>query len=322
MSNPVVETHSRPRSSPSRQRSTTNPKGDRLRQLRAFCYAAQEGGLSRAARRLNLTQPAISRHVGRLEEELDTQLFERRGPYIHLTEAGEDLLALAKPLVEGMDRLNDTFAERQTTAGHDIVKIAAGQVGALHILPEYFLLYRRQYPDVKLTLKPVGGREGLARLRAYEVDFFVGAMEVVPDDLEYRPFVACDLVLITPLDHPLARRRSVTPHEATRYPTVLPPVGTDTRGAVDAIARQLRLEIDDVLETEGYDVIKRYVEAGIGISTVPSICVRETDRVAVVQLEETVTSRTYGVITIAGRPLSRAAARFVALLGVEIPPHA
>ncbi len=319
MGNPAVG-HSRSLgASQGQRRSPTNQKGDRLRQLRAFCYAAQEGSLSRAARRLKLTQPAISRHVGTLEEELETQLFERRGPYIHLTEAGENLLALAMPLVDGMDRLDEAFTEQRTLGVTDAVRIAASQVGTLHILPPHVRQYREHYPNVKLSLKPVSCREGLACLRAYEADFFVGSLDVVPDDLEYRPFLACDLILITPLDHPFARRRSVTLREAAEYPAILSPLGTDTRTSLESAAHQSRLKINDALETEGYDVIKRYVEAGIGISAVPSICVGKTDRVAVVPFEQAATRRTYGVITVAGRPLSSAATRFVALLGPEIP---
>ena len=69
-----------------------------------------------------------------------------------------------------MDQLHDTFADRQAGGGRKTVRIAAGQVGTLHILPKYFQSYRRQYPDVKLSLKSIGGREGLVRLRAHEVD--------------------------------------------------------------------------------------------------------------------------------------------------------
>ena len=306
-------------SSRPRRRSPTNQKGDRLRQLRAFCYAAQEGGLSRAARRLNLTQPAISRHVSTLEEELDTQLFERRGPYIHLTEAGETLFALAMPLVDGMDGLDDTFIQRRTTGVADTIQIAASPVGAVHILPRYVQQYRKQYPDVKLHLKPVSCREGLARLRAYDADFFIGSLDAVPDDLEYCPFLVSDEVLITPLDHPFATRQSVTLREAAQYPAILSPLDTDTGTSLESAAHRSRLKIDDALETEGYDVIKRYVEAGLGISVVPSICVGKTDRVAAVPFEQAASRQTYGVITVAGRPLSRAATRFVALLGPELP---
>ena len=82
-------------------------KRDRLRQLRAFCHAARSQSITRAAAELGITQSAVSMQVRELEHELEAVLFERSGPRISLSPAGEQLFAIAGPLVEAMDGLPD-----------------------------------------------------------------------------------------------------------------------------------------------------------------------------------------------------------------------
>lgn len=87
-------------------------KQNRLKQPRAFCHAARTGSISAAAQALFLSQPSVSLRAQSLERELGTVLFERRGPQIKLTPEGKQLYELARPLIEGMDKLPETFAER------------------------------------------------------------------------------------------------------------------------------------------------------------------------------------------------------------------
>ena len=95
------------------RRRDRDSRGDRLRQLRAFCHAARLGGISRAAEYIMSSQPSVSVQIRLLEKALGVALFERHGPRISLTRAGETLYARAMPLVEGIDRLPDTSAERR-----------------------------------------------------------------------------------------------------------------------------------------------------------------------------------------------------------------
>ena len=99
---------------------TTNPvyyKQNRLKQLRAFCFAVQAGSVSKAAERLFLSQPSVTLQIQALERELAIELFERRGPNIKLTPEGNTLYELALPLVRGMDTLPETFAAQRGKIG-------------------------------------------------------------------------------------------------------------------------------------------------------------------------------------------------------------
>ena len=110
-------------------------KQNRLKQLRAFCYAAQSQSISKAAERLFLSQPSVSLQVRALEREMDITLFERKGPRIALTPEGQVLYELALPLVDGIDHLSDAFAERRGDLDSGELNIAAGESTILYILP-------------------------------------------------------------------------------------------------------------------------------------------------------------------------------------------
>ncbi len=245
---------------------------NRLRQLRAFCHAAQTGSISRAAERLCVSQPSVSLLIKGLEEDLKVLLFERRGPRIELTAAGQVLLETSLPLVEGMDHLPEVFAARLGEAGQGRLDLAAGESTILYLLPDYVKRYSERYPRVKLHLHNVTGRDGLRMLRASEVDFAVGSMFDVPEDVIYHPIFTYEPMLITALGHPLANQERLTLEEVAPWGLILPPRHLSTWRIVDLVFRQHGLDYKVVLEAGGWEVIKKFVALDMGVSIVTSIC--------------------------------------------------
>ncbi len=115
---------------------------NRLRPRRAFCHAAQLGSISRAAKRLHLSQPTVSQLVKSLEGDLELELFERHGPRIDLTPAGHALLDRALPRVEGIDQLAATLHAELGSATAGRLDIAAGESTLLYLLPQYLRRFR------------------------------------------------------------------------------------------------------------------------------------------------------------------------------------
>ena len=188
--------------------STEKPhyyKNNRLKQIRAFCQVVKSGNITRAAEKLYLSQPSVSLQLQALEREFGTTLFERRGPHLTLTPNGESLFALAGPLVDGIDRLEENFAAHQGEMESGELNIGAGESTILYILPEAVRRFVAAYPGIKLTINNVTGRDGLKMLRADEIDLAVGSMLDVPDDIHYEPVVMYDPALITPVGHPLSQ---------------------------------------------------------------------------------------------------------------------
>ncbi|MET0092432.1 MAG: LysR family transcriptional regulator, partial [Sedimenticola sp.] len=248
-------------------------KQNRLKQLRAFCHAAQTGSISEAAEKIFLSQPTVSLQIQALERELETVLFERRGPKIRLTPEGEILFKLSQPLVEGMDKLHETFAAQQGLLESGELNIAAGESTILYVLPSPLKRFMAQHPKIRVKLHNVtGGRDGLSRLRADEADFAVGSMIEVPDDIVYKPLVTYSPALIVPTDHPLADKERVTLEDISPYGLILPPPSLTTWRMVDLVFRQHELKFKTALQAGGWEVIKRYVELGLGISIVTDVC--------------------------------------------------
>jgi DNA-binding transcriptional LysR family regulator len=292
--------------------NTCNP--NRLRQLRAFCLAAQSGSISRAAERMCLSQPSVSLLIKALEEKLGSRLFERRGPRIRLTEEGEVLLETALPVVESMDQIPDRFAARLGAVRSGALDIAAGESTILYLLPDYVKRYTDLYPQVKLRLHNVTGRDGLKMLRNGEVDFAVGSMFEMPDDITYVPIFTYDPMLITAPDHPLAGQHRVTLDDISPYGLILPPRHLSTWRIVDLVFRQHGLDYQVVLEAGGWEVIKKFVALGLGVSIVTSICLTGDEPLATLTLKDYFPQRSYGAVMHKGRQFSSRARSFLEIM--------
>ena len=295
-------------------RKPARHRRDRLKQLRAFCHAARLRSISQAAERIYSSQPAVSQQVRTLEEDLGTTLFERSGPRIALTPAGDRLYRLAMPLVEGVDRLPDTFTEQHRGVASGDLDIAAGQTTAAFALPGYLKRFQERHPGVRVNVKIGDGRQRVEWLRAYEVDVALVAVDIPPPDLEFRPVFSYSNVLITPEDHPLAGREWVELGEVAAYPSVQHTSGRYISEVGRMILRQHGLAANVVVEVDGWNVIKLYVAAGIGIAVVPDLCLTDRDRVWRLPYTKYFPPRAYGVLTRRDDILSLAATWFMRIV--------
>ena len=294
-------------------------KRDRLRQLRTFCHAARYRSFAKAAAQLGISPPAVSFQVRELEYELEIRLFERNAASISLTAAGEDLYAITEPLVQGMDTLSDAVHREsinESVSGR--FELAATIVATSFVLPSCIKRFRDRYPKIRVRVRNCPFREGMRLLLDHEVEFMVGANDVYPrKSVEYHQLLSYDMVLITPLDHPLAGRGTVPPEEAAEWPVIVPPAGIYTRDFEETIAERRGAERNIVMEVGGWERIKRYVERGFGISMVPGICVSPTDRLSVISLGDHSPSTSFGLFTRRDSILDPLAGSFVGFMSMD-----
>ncbi|NBD95070.1 MAG: LysR family transcriptional regulator [Gammaproteobacteria bacterium] len=295
-------------------------KGNLLKHLRAFIQTARTGSVSAAAEKLFLSQPSVSQQIRALEDELDRPLFERHGPRLQLTPAGKALLEMARPLVERLDALPDEFQRRYGSLDTGEIRIAAGESTILHLLPSLMMRFRRKHPGIFVHLHNVTGADGLGMIRNDNVDFAVGSMLDVPEDIDYRPIWHFNPALIMSRDHPLARRREIDLTDISPHGLILPPRRLSTYQLVDLVFQKHGLPFRVNLEVGGWEVIKRYVALGMGISIVTSICLTETDRqqLAVRDMSRYFPRRSYGVVLRRGAYLSPQAERFIDLMSPDL----
>jgi DNA-binding transcriptional LysR family regulator len=298
-------------------------KGNRLKQMRAFVAIVKLGTLSRAAEALYLSQPSISLQLQALERELGVELLQRSRRRINLTDAGEALYELARPLVEGWESLDRDFQGKIKGMQAGRLTVAAGSSTIQYLLPELVRRYREQYPAVQLQLANVTGKDGMALLRADEADFAVGSMLDVPNDIAWAPVYHYDPMLIMPLDHPLAQKENVTLEDLSPHGLILPPQRLSTYRLVDLVFQQRQVPYHVAIEVGGWDVIKEYVAMGLGISIVTGICITDADRarLAVRNMRQYFPQRSYGVVMRKGKFLSKEARAFIDLIRPGLLTH-
>lgn len=276
------------------------------------------GSISKAADKLFLSQPSVSLQIQALERELAVVLFERRGPHLKLTPEGEVLFQLSEPLVDGIDKLQESFAAHFGKLESGELKIGAGESTILYILPEPVRQFVTSYPRVQLKMHNVTGRDGLKMLRSDEIDFAVGSMLEVPEDIEYKPVVNYDPMLITPLGHPLAEKSAkgeeITLEDVSQYGLILPPSHLSTWRIVKYVFQQNNLTFTVTLEAGGWEVIKKYVSLGMGISIVTDICLEGNEALVRIPLTKYFPQRSYGLVLRKGRFLSPQARRFMEIM--------
>ena len=288
-----------------------------FRELRTFCAIAKVGSISAAARSLNLGQPAATKHLKKLEEELGIALLFRGRRPIQLTAAGTALLEMAGPLVEGISALESFTYDLERTGP---VTIAATSVLIAQVLHSPVISFRQKYPENLLRLWSRGEADILRTVAEGDADLGVVPTADVPMGFDFSPLFTIERVLIAPKGHPVSRQGEPTFNGLARWPMVLLSSSSRTRRLLDDAFEKRGITYDLVVETDSIEAIKRYVAGGTGISVLPDIALSadDTNDLDIYPLNNLLIPEQVGVVTLRGRPLSSAAQNFIAELSAIV----
>jgi LysR family transcriptional regulator, regulator for metE and metH len=235
-----------------------------VRHLRLVTAIAAEGGVTRAASRLNLTQSALSHQLAALEERLGTRLFLRVGRRMILTLAGQALVASAGPLLEDLQRAEDAVT-RLGSGRAGVLRLATECYTCYHWVPPLLREFARTWPDVELRIVAEATRKPLEALAAGRLDLAVISSPARDRRFATTPLFADELVAVMAPGHPLAARAWLrpadfaaehlilytSPEESTAFQKMLVPAGVAPR------------QLSEIQLTEA---IVEMVKAGLGIS--------------------------------------------------------
>ncbi len=259
-------------------------------EVQIFLAAAEAGSFSAAARRLQMSQPAVSMQIRSLEKRLGGKLFSRAGRHIRLTEAGEALIPMARELVHLSTYAEETIASLQGQI-IGLLKLACSTTAGKYVLPRLFAGFVARYPGVRVTCHVVSGELALDLLRQGEAHIVITSLREPYKDLEYRPLITEPVVLITPPDHCWARRGLITVDELTQGRFIAREVTSGTQQAViQALAEHdLPLSaLNTVMTLGNSEAIYLAVAEGIGVAFVSRRAAAEgiaSGRVAEVAVE-------------------------------------
>jgi len=297
-----------------------------LQQLRIVRETVrQDFNLTTVAEALFTSQPGVSRHIKELEDELGVEIFVRRGKRLTgLTEPGRELIAVVERIV--LDTQNVKRIAAQFSA-HDRgqLVIAATHTQARYALPPVIREFRREYPGVHLVLHQASPREIAAMAAAGEADIAI-ATEALDGTAELATFPAYSWhhALIVPEGHPLVVSPRLTFEQIAEYPIVTYHEGFTGRAQIDAAFAEAGLVPDIVLSAIDADVIKTYVELGLGVGIIAAMAydARKDAGLRLIPTEHLFPAQTTRIGVRIGNYLRDYAYRFVELLAPQLKPEA
>ena len=247
-----------------------------LSEMQVFAVAAETENFSEAARRLHLSQPAVSQQIRSLERSLRVQLFRRVGRGVTLNDAGKVLLPMARELLDLSQHIEETMRslEEQVT-GHLI--IGCTTVAGKYVLPLVVAAFRQYYPHVQVIIEVCNPASVVDPLLAQEVHLGVSSTKIVHRDMECQPFFTDHVVLVVPADHPFACRAPVRPVELLNQPFILQGDGSSTHRMVQEGLSEHGISLDQlqvVMVVGNAEAIEIAVEHGVGIACISRLAAR------------------------------------------------
>ncbi len=293
--------------------------------IETFLMVARTGSFSQAAERLFLTQPAVSKRISALENELNYPLFDRVKKNIVLTEAGRIFLPRAQAIIEELNSSKNALAKMRGEVAGEFLMITSHHIG-LHYLPPVLKQYVNAYPQVDLHLDFIESEAACQAVENAEIELAVITLPNHP-----APCLTLENIWSDPLsitvnrDHPvLASRASINPvkdkilisenefQQLSHYPAILPDKGTFTRELIDQFLAGFNITVQEKLSNNYLETIKMMVSVGLGWSVLPDTLIDHS--LIQLQVKGFNTGRQLGIVSHKDRTLSQAALKMKQLI--------
>jgi DNA-binding transcriptional LysR family regulator len=289
-------------------------------QLETFLEVARLSSFSRAAEKRFRTQPAISAQIRALEEEIGARLLDRSGGKVSLTAAGKAFQKYAEDTIQARRGIITAMAEMERIPRGEIV-VGANEGTCLHILPEVFSEFKKQYAGVSVNINRLESAGILESIIDNSVDFGIVSLPVNDARLTVVPIHRDELVIITPPKHPLAKSKSVTIADSAKYSLLVPETG-HTRDAIEQLFHERKLKLNVSMELDSSELLKRFVAVDVGIGFIARSNVLEdvqAGALAALPIADATIRRDLALVFRKDKALSRAALAFIDI-AVKLKP--
>lgn len=275
--------------------------------LRAFLAVLDLRSFQRAARQLNISQPALSRRIKGLETTLGVRLLHRSTRKVMPTSVGIELEPSLRRLVHEFDgtlrRLGsvDQILEGQIT-------VAAVPTAACYLLPAVLSRFKENYPHVRVRILDVSAKEGLDHVQRGEAEFAIGFLGASRPEFRFSPLVDDEFVLACRVDHPLARKKQVRWREIMGLPLIVSH-GTGNRPIIDEALSRSNLSLNWSFEVVHLSASFSLIEAGLGMAILPRMATPPGKHpiVTALPLRQPSIRRTIGIVERRDREMSKLA---------------
>ena len=239
-----------------------------IQNIRAFLMVAETTSFSRAAEKLFITQPAVSKRIATLEDSLDCKLFDRLGKKVQLTQAGLALLPSYQRVVAEINEGKRIISALRTeVSGH--MKFGTSHHIGLHRLPPILRKYTRQYPEVELDIQFMDSEQAASLILKGDIEL---ALITLADNIEQPlttiPIWTDIMACVVAKDHPLAKKKNITVKQLSEHGVLLQSQSTHTRDIIDQ-ALKLNSDVKIIMESNYLETIKAMIQNGLGWGVLP-----------------------------------------------------
>ena len=291
--------------------------------LRAFLLVAETGSFSLAAQQLHLTQPAVSKRVAQLEEQLQVGLFDRIGRHVSLTEAGLALLPHARAVAQELEAARQSLRDLSGGVAGQLRLATSHHIG-LHRLPPLLSHFSRTFPEVQIDLDFMDSEQAYGLIMRGAAELAIVTLAPVSE-----PSIIAQAIWRDPLDfmvkrgHELLQQTPLDLRILSTHPAILPGLNTYTGQIIKGLFDRHGLQLQVSMATNYLETIRMMASVGLGWTVLPRTMRDKT--LARLSIPKAPLERTLGVVHHRGRRLSRAARAFIEALrqfGDAAPPTA
>lgn len=280
-----------------------------INQLKYFCVLANIRHFTKAAKEISISQSALSRAIGKLEQELGAPLFRRGGRDILLTPQGQRFLVHAEKALRELEK-GRLEMEEGRDPGHGVISLSFMHSLGIHILPQLLSEFKQLYPDIQFNLNQDNSSVLAQSLLAGRSDVCLCSVMVNMEQLAWLYLYTEELFAVLPADHPLASRKTLELRELedesfiTLKPNYSLRILTEQFWAISGIRPSIIFEGDDV------NTATSLVGAHLGVSLLPKTTGMDTAGLVFLPISFPVCKREIGLAWSTTRPLSPAAQLF------------
>jgi DNA-binding transcriptional LysR family regulator len=287
-----------------------------IESLKVFCDLAETKSFTKAALINDVTQSAVSQTISALERRFSSLLIERSKKNFRLTPEGDVFYDYSKRILQTCDALHSKLQEIENVISGNIRLATIYSIG-LHVLPPYVTRFLQRYPSVNVHVEYRRDNQVYENVLGNVVDLGLVAFPTRDSRLEIVNLRPDKLVLICHPQHPFAERKSIKIKALSGQKFINYERDIPTRKALDKIFKQHRVTVDQVMQFDNIETVKRAVEIDSGVAIVPLETISQeiaNDTLKAVDLENGAYSRPLALIYKKNKVLSPAIKQLIALL--------
>ena len=240
-----------------------------IRQLEYFLVLCNELHFTKAAEKLNITQPTLSHQIKVLENELGIPLFDRLGKKIAITDAGKILHEQCTHIFRAIDNTSNQIIElKELKAGKLVIGALPGEL--TNLVSDYLLDYHLEYPDLQICIN--SSDDLLKQFKDNKIDFAISYKQEYFDyedeQLQIIPLFTEELLFVAHSEHPLLAADKIAFQDVLELPLILFPTIHQCRKVIDSAALKEKLHVKPKIETASVQAIFKLVEQNVGATII------------------------------------------------------